>query len=1702
MRKFMKCVVAYFLALMMTFSLVQVSAVKTKAAEVNSISLGVAKWKVEGDSYYFPNVEVSFAGGQKIFCISVDQNGYFNVPDTKSLGTSDIQITGLELKDDGNMKYSNNISTDTKLTSFTVITRNSTIEEIKEFIQNVTFYRNGVDETQEQSISVVTNSIVLEDDMTVIAIDGKLHYYKYVPWEKSGVSDVLDWIWYTAYEKAKASTFNGLKGYLATITSEIEQTYIYKNIMGEKDAWVGGARTLDTTASGEKIMFDQDTIKELNPGSNKSKDSQALQWRWLCGPESGNVFYTLNSNGAYASAGVSNGYTDWTSGEPNNKEVGIQLDKYNQEYCLQYGFGDDGKWNDWYPACNKQLANSEQYCVKGYLIEYSPYDIEKEDGSSEKNEEKTKSGTDTKTIPIAMTEHEIDIKSNDFMIKRSDVPSLTDEDLKTGANVSVTTKSGSVLTSENTLITVSDKPKDWTNIDSAEITYKYTEDGNSKTSTSTAYIFDEVEIGKDDEENTISIGANNFTIDAKDATGLAYSKVKEKAGAAAKKNGSAVPSDDITIDTKSQEYQDLVKGVVGDHKITFTYDGVSTTITATVTAGEDQSSLSAGDILVKRSEISTITSDEIVKRADVSGKDQAGNEITDLSKISVEDDDMTALKNIPKNQEKLDDITIKNPDTGKSAEITAYVKDTVESGTDTSGKLIQIGGNDFSVSASEAKKSTLDFIKNKAGVVALEDGTVVDLSKVTIDSSTKGYQDYKNGVVGTHEITFVYDGVKAIVHATVTSYPDVTAQDIIVERGDLSSLTEYDIIKKANVSGKDSDNNTVTDPSKFKVDVDDLTSLKKLTGDVDKTTVSVKYPAENVTTSTTVHVTDKVTTDDAKKIQIGANNFKITSLEADVIEACNKGNEGYPDSLLTRFKDYADVIALEAGTEVDRADITVRTIEKRTDGDYDVTFSYKGVEVTVIAEVEVPSVSADDFILSKEEAASVSGSTIKKDADATAYEGTKSNLVKVNDSDAIKVSKDNKDITDNISVKNGDEFTFTYTKDGKDYKDTAKAKVVDKTATGKGQKDSLVKIGANDFEISVEQAKNKDSLTELFKQYAGAVASVDVKLGSGENEKVIRNFVDTQKIASDLSKIEAKNGVYKVKYTYDGVSVEVNCAVKANGSGETTTPEDLKKVNTNITGNDFSIPSKTEEVTSETFKDLANIDCKDTDGNDISSTVDESDLKKLNDAVKDGKKGTYDVKVTSGDNKAQTTIHVTVTDEGAKNTTDNSGTTIPGETIVANNYTIGIDDFSLIKESANEKIKENNIKLANASAYKNDTKEPIDIVSVDTSKVKNEPGTYDVTFKTANGTTTTVKLTISDDWKTIGNVDKASEANKDSETTDKSNTTAVPNDKKTDDGKKDPNKDPNKDQNSKDDTSNKGNDQNKTTSSDANKTSKGSDATGTDKIFEKSNSKDVTNKINTDMTVDRVTVDDTDIPSGSYTIDKDTITIKSSVFSKYDAGTKHTVSIIGKDGSKQTFTVTVIDYDESTVIKKVPILKMQKNMGVGSKFMINLCGINKTAVKKYKSSNKKIATINKKGVIKAKKKGKCTITAQVIQNGSYYTVKVKVKAIKKVKLYNLKKKALSKVSGELPEFNVYKRVFLGKKTKLKFTSVEKDAKITYKSSNKKIATVTKKGVIKGKKQGFAVVTAKIKQNGKTYVTRIFVRVDDLKPNKNLKKYLK
>ena len=109
----------------------------------------------------------------------------------------------------------------------------------------------------------------------------------------------------------------------------------------------------------------------------------------------------------------------------------------------------------------------------------------------------------------------------------------------------------------------------------------------------------------------------------------------------------------------------------------------------------------------------------------------------------------------------------------------------------------------------------------------------------------------------------------------------------------------------------------------------------------------------------------------------------------------------------------------------------------------------------------------------------------------------------------------------------------------------------------------------------------------------------------------------------------------------------------------------------------------------------------------------------------------------------------------------------------------------------------------------------------------------------------------------------------------------------------------------------------------------------------------------------------------------------------------------------------------------------------------------------YSSSNKKVATVSSKGVIKAKKAGTAKIT---VKSGSKkVVVTVKVTGVKTTKL-----------SG-VPAI---KKIAKGKSFKIKAAATPKntDEKITFKSSNKKVATVTSKGVVKGLKKGTATIT--------------------------------
>lgn len=118
-------------------------------------------------------------------------------------------------------------------------------------------------------------------------------------------------------------------------------------------------------------------------------------------------------------------------------------------------------------------------------------------------------------------------------------------------------------------------------------------------------------------------------------------------------------------------------------------------------------------------------------------------------------------------------------------------------------------------------------------------------------------------------------------------------------------------------------------------------------------------------------------------------------------------------------------------------------------------------------------------------------------------------------------------------------------------------------------------------------------------------------------------------------------------------------------------------------------------------------------------------------------------------------------------------------------------------------------------------------------------------------------------------------------------------------------------------------------------------------------------------------------------------------------------------------------------------------------------------VKKYTSSNSKVAKVDQKGVIRGVKPGTAQITIETIKGAKAVckvTVTKNVVKTKKITLTNVKKSRVTLKKG---------KTF---KIKAKLSPSTSTQKLTYKTSKKKIATVSAKGVIKGKKKGNCIIT--------------------------------
>lgn len=160
-------------------------------------------------------------------------------------------------------------------------------------------------------------------------------------------------------------------------------------------------------------------------------------------------------------------------------------------------------------------------------------------------------------------------------------------------------------------------------------------------------------------------------------------------------------------------------------------------------------------------------------------------------------------------------------------------------------------------------------------------------------------------------------------------------------------------------------------------------------------------------------------------------------------------------------------------------------------------------------------------------------------------------------------------------------------------------------------------------------------------------------------------------------------------------------------------------------------------------------------------------------------------------------------------------------------------------------------------------------------------------------------------------------------------------------------------------------------------------------------------------------------------------------------------------------------------VKDVTAVITTKNVSVypGKTAKINVKYTNTTAqtTKVWSSSNTKVATVNQNGVVKGVKAGKAKISLTVQNPGDAQALVVSCDVTVKQYVTSIKLNATKKT------------IYNGKSFTLKAKVNPKNAAnkaVTYKSSNKKIATVTSKGVVKGIKPGKATITVTAKDGSK------------------------
>ena len=175
------------------------------------------------------------------------------------------------------------------------------------------------------------------------------HYYQYISTTRTWTAAQAD-----VANNPLTYTFNGLRGYLATVTSSGENSFVTSRV-GSSAVWLGARRDLNNTnATGDNA------------------------WYWTEGPEATGAGAHFYNQGGGALNGA---YINWNSGEPNGTTTA-------GESALQLLSGGSGQWNDLQASDGSQLL--------GYVVEYG--------GMPDDNQTYTSA---TRNLPITVSTNQI-----------------------------------------------------------------------------------------------------------------------------------------------------------------------------------------------------------------------------------------------------------------------------------------------------------------------------------------------------------------------------------------------------------------------------------------------------------------------------------------------------------------------------------------------------------------------------------------------------------------------------------------------------------------------------------------------------------------------------------------------------------------------------------------------------------------------------------------------------------------------------------------------------------------------------------------------------------------------------------------------------------------------------------------------------------------------------------------------------------------------------------------------------------------------------------------------------------------------------------------------------------------------------------------------------------------------------------------------